>query len=635
MKTRPARQSISPTALPHRGEPVNYANYHSPTSRPQVHTPLPTARGERKFANTLLGLLDDTAHLWFGYHPAGGRELDVILVHKDFGAFIIETKSKPVHMVHKYTETECDLEGQVSRETPVAQAYDGMYRFKTLLEDLGYESPWFTSTAAFPEITRREFIAKFLGDHTKPSFLAKHIEGLLFADDLATKNALLNRLELIHRNPPSGKPNRERGVQPTHLEMLIQATTGGAKKAAAPASPQFTVVPGRPRKESIRGLVTPGQRRSVAINGLPGSGKTQALLDIAVGHASQGRFVLFVCYNKVLATKFRQDLDAIGLDSATQERILIADLYDLRKALRKEGMGTMFRGRFGTVCVDEAQDLNRAQERGGALDLTTFIHPIVAKDAEWFFAVGRDQELYGTAPQRVIETLADKDNVYELRRKLENTEVSAQGYRESNFAQVAFDYQFDPAKAEAAAESLYKRIAKDPGAKDATYAHALKQIRITRTETKDRVATYKQVIKDELARAKDLGAPHDLMIMLPRKYETRDKQAAQRALAELGVEYLDQVDAVNRRKRLPPGHVRLVTVHSARGLQATRTILLGAHDLRFPQGEETAAYIALSRAMNGSHLVLVDGEEPSRFQNFVVNTQQAYARRVMEGLLGG
>lgn len=49
------------------------------------------------------------------------------------------------------------------------------------------------------------------------------------------------------------------------------------------------------------------------------------------------------------------------------------------------------------------------------------------------------------------------------------------------------------------------------------------------------------------------------------------------ALGNLGVPYLDQVETTNRHKRREPEHVRLVTVHSSSGLQATLTILFAPH----------------------------------------------------------
>ena len=42
----------------------------------------------------------------------------------------------------------------------------------------------------------------------------------------------------------------------------------------------------------------------------------------------------------------------------------------------------------------------------------------------------------------------------------------------------------------------------------------------------------------------------------------------------------------------------------------------------------------MSRAMNGTRLVVLEGETPSRFQDFVVSTHLAYKREVAARLLG-
>lgn len=68
------------------------------------------------------------------------------------------------------------------------------------------------------------------------------------------------------------------------------------------------------------------------------------------------------------------------------------------------------------------------------------------------------------------------------------------------------------------------------------------------------------------------------MVLFPlTSWSATGRDMVRQALDNLGVPYLDQVETANRRKRLEPGHVRLVTVHSSRGLQATRTILFAPH----------------------------------------------------------
>lgn len=113
------------------------------------------------------------------------------------------------------------------------------------------------------------------------------------------------------------------------------------------------------------------------------------------------------------------------------------------------------------------------------------------------------------------------------------------------------------------------------------------------------------------------------------------------ALKNLGLPFLDQVIPANRRERLEPGHIRLVTVHSSRGLQATRTILFTHHliaaniqfeDLRV--WNSTVPYISLSCAMNGTHIVEFEDEEPSGFQRYVNDCREAYDQQLSKQLMG-
>ncbi len=613
----------------------------SALSGPVVHTPPPVKGGEKRLADKLSTLLGRETHLWYSLHPSRGRELDLVLATEGVGAFVIEVKSKPIEMVEKYTIGECVLDGQSSREHPLTQAFSGMYKFRTLLVDLGYKAPWFVPTVAFPDISREDFTRKFRGDTDgRSTMLDAHIQGLIFAEDLETPEALRHRLEHIALHPAEGSGRKSLGLGPDDLDTLISATVGRQPTEAPAETQQFNVTVGRPRKESIRQFIEPGNRSPVALNGLPGSGKTQALIDIAVGHASKGRYVLFVCFNKVLGTKLRQDLDLLEIDDQCRERILVADFFDLRGALKDDGMATRYRARFETVCVDEAQDL--LMEPSHFLpdgDLTTIIDPIVAPEAEWFFAVGRDQELYGSAPSRVEQAIADRASVQELRRTRDN---SLQGYRESSFAQAAFDVQFEPAKAQTAAQTMLHRILDDPQTADNSFKHAAMQFNISVVSAEERQAGYKREIAKELELLEELGEPRNLMIMLPTPKPGADKSAVEEALNELGVPYLDQIDTRNRRTRLPADHVRLVTVHSSRGLQAKRSIIFAPHLLNFERDSaqrsrretNAASYIAMSRAMNGTRLVTIEGEQPSRFQDFVVRTQQAYRQQVAARLWG-
>lgn len=606
---------------------------------------LPTHRGEREFATQILQCLPKEAKIWFNLQLPGCKEIDALLLHPEHGCLLIEVKSKPLTMVKHFNLHTCEFEGQDSTLHPLKQAIHAVYPLKQRIEDYGFRAPWIRSTAALPVISRENFTKKFNPHPDVKSAIGDQISGMIFAEDLRSDLHFEDLLLRLVKTPPIGsspakvKFNFEETYHCLSKVLDTELTSSSAEPSAEPAKlvGQFQIQPRRPRKDTIRSFTTPGHRGAVVINGLPGAGKTQALLDIAVSHAEAGRNALFVCYNKVLATRFRQDMDALETVSAeTKGRVLIADIYDLHSALNDEFMSATYAKFFETICVDESQDLYHLGER---LDLLKLIDGVVADDAEWFYAYGRDQELYGVAPERVLEALKNPDNVQELRRPARSATDS---FRESVFSQVGFDYAFDPSRAETAAKDMLRRIQGDETLSDSTYRQALQSVQVTKFSRSTPVEEYKKLISEELLKVEKLGAPRDLMLLFPRKdRDSTGRELVVQALKQLEIPYLDQVIVANRRERLQPGHVRLVTVHSSRGLQATRTILFAPHLITTsPQNEDdkvwnrTVPYIALSRAMNGTHIVEFSDEEPSNFQNYVNSCREAYGQQLLKQLMG-
>ncbi|MFW0112277.1 NERD domain-containing protein [Rothia sp. CCM 9416] len=601
-----------------------------------LQTELPEHRGEREFAQQLLPCLPEQSKVWFNLQLPGCREIDALLLHPTYGCVLIEVKSKPLTMVKHFDIHTCELEGQSSFIHPLRQAIQAVYPLKQKFEDYGLRAPWIRSTAALPLISRTDFSRKFNRSPELKSAIGDQISGMIFSEDLRSAEHLEDLLARMVATPPIGSaPAKVTFDFDETLKNLAKVL--GTQKNESKLISQFQIQPNRPRKDSIKDFTSPGRRGAVVINGLPGAGKTQALLDIAVSHAEAGRNALFVCFNKVLATRFRQDMEALDTVSAeTKGRVLIADIYDLHNALKDEFTQVTYTNFFETVCVDESQDLYHAGVRQDLLDL---IDGVVADGAEWFFAYGRDQELYGTAPERVLAALKVPEKVQELRRPARSATDS---FRESVFSQVGFDYSFDPARAETAAKEMLRRIQGDETLSDSTYKQAMQSIKVTKFSRKTAVEEYEKLLTEELQKVKELGAPHDLMLLFPRTdRDATGRELVVQALKNLDIPYLDQVIADNRRERLEPGHIRLVTVHSSRGLQATRTILFAPHliaaNTQFEDSRvwnSTVPYIALSRAMNGTHIVEFQDEEPSNFQRYVNDCREAYGQQLLQQLMG-
>lgn len=603
--------------------------------KPQIHTPLPTRRGERDFADRLLPLLDATSHVWFDLQPPGGNEIDVLLVHETIGAFVIEVKAKPLSMVETYDLETCVFTDQRGTRTPVKQAHWAMTKLRSFLEDAGIDRPpFFFATAAFPRIDRDEMLERFAPGGIAGVSMRMHLDGLAFSDDFTTVEEFEGRLHAITRRPPLQNPPRRPVPSAEQVRQLIEATTG--RGAAVPGrteptkKPQFVTVPGRTQKDSVKRYLEPATRAPVVLRGYPGTGKTQALLDIAIAHAQAGRQVLFTCYNKVLATALRASLGVRDVPEGVRERLLVKDVFEIKSGLSGDDLG-VYSATFGTVCVDEAQDMWGS--------LVEFVQQLATPEAEWFLADGTGQELY----DNVREEHSPASHLLAAARQPGGgiqQQLNVQ-FRTSNaaalFAQGVFRTELDPTKIEGwVKERPLPRDEEqgfDLGLEAAGGLPTFSIVRALEESTarpQALVKAYAEEIAAELRMLEALGTPNDLMVMVPRLADEHGLVLA--AIESLGVPYLDQISTDNRRQALPDGHIRLVTVHSARGVAATRVILFGSHDHRFGGSKRipphivnrNAGYIALTRAKHGTRIVLVAGQQPSEFQRFIVDLARAY-----------
>lgn len=594
---------------------------------PKLHTKLPDAHGERVVAGRLVQMLGDEVHLWFGVHVPGGNEIDLLLVHESIGAFVVEVKSKPLNMVLSYDLDSCSLQGQESTRTPVKQAHWAMTKLRTFLTDAGVGfPPFFFATACLPKIPRAAMQDRFAAEGIAGAAMRMHFDGLVFQDDLDSSEVFEARLSAITSRPPIG-PSPNRPVPSSkQINQLLEATTGRGSSipgATEPtARPQFVATPGKTQKDSVKRYLKPASRSPVVLRGYPGTGKTQALLDIAVAHADAGRQVLFTCYNKVLATALRASLAVRDVPAASRDRLLIKDVFEIKAGLTDEDL-TVYAGTFGTVCVDEAQDMYGS--------LVEFVQQLAKPDAEWFLADGTGQELYDKtgdhfSPASELLVEARESGIrQQLTRQFRTSSAAAL------FAQGLFETALDEAK-------ISGWVSNRPLPRsEATLAIGVEEAgglpTITSVAGDDPAAlsaAYAAQLRLELDLLASLGSPKDLMIMIPRKNAQHDLVRA--ALDQLAVPYLDQVYDDNRRRALTDGDVRLVTVHSARGVAATRAVLFGAHEFSFggtqrirpDQVNRNAGYIALTRARHGTRVVLVDGQPASQFQNFIVGLADAY-----------
>ncbi|UUW92897.1 nuclease-related domain-containing DEAD/DEAH box helicase [Pimelobacter simplex] len=392
-----------------------------------LHSPVPDRKGhlgERAFIERLVELGDTHTHVWgdVDYLPSGVPDIDAILVHEDLACFNIEVKAVPLDAVEEFGLKVCQIRGRNGGHHPVLQAgraVTGLVAYVGTTANV--RAPFFFATAAFPLIKRSEFAARFSAAPVR-----LQAEGMIFADDLVSSDALLGRLQTIRVSPPhKGSPRRDIAPTPVQVKALLEVLDPGSRPAPTRADRDrgevLRVRVGAPGKTASSSgpaakYLTPSNRKPVVFRGAPGTGKTVQLQEIAVAHARAGRPVLFTCYNKVLASTLRGIMSTQRLGDDVNKRVVVTHVDELVNQLNGDDREA-FRGLFETICVDEAQDM--PQEH------FDFLRVLAADDAEWFLADGPGQELYGPANKTgeappFVQQARAEGSVETLRRNYRN-----------------------------------------------------------------------------------------------------------------------------------------------------------------------------------------------------------------------
>lgn len=581
----------------------------------QLHTALPDEKGhvaERAFLERLVELGDERTQVWGNVdYLQGVGDLDTILLQPDIGMFTIEVKGVSLEMIEAYGLKHCKITGR-SGPHPVDQIGLATVDLRNYLGRFpGVRAPFFLMTAAFPRITRAAFVSRF----NDPQVVL-HADSLLFADDLESPIKLWRRLLAIREVPAKGRGARD----PIPTAAQVARFTDLIKPGPLPEASQADQERGGVLRRQIGSPSTvsqkylkPGDRPPTIFRGAPGTGKTVRLQEVAVAHARGGRAVLFTCFNRVLASTLRGVMASQKLGDEVDNRIVITHVDELRKQLADDL--DSFRDMFGTICVDEGQDM--------ADDAFDFLNGLAAPDAEWFIADGPGQELYGVANK------TGEPSTYLAKARLEGTvETLRRNYRNSSAGYLVAQAVFEKspnlgAIPEWVATHPVRRKAEDPsamlnleGTQMAPGGELPEVIRISLPQGGDwrqaKLHGYVAVFSRALERLASEGKRRDLAILCARgDGKSFEAQWARDALAMLGVPVHDQIDGSARDAAVPEDHVRLATMHSSRGIEASRVVILD-----FASGVSAAeshtrnsrimSHIALSRGQIGTTIVSVD-----------------------------
>jgi cold shock CspA family protein len=637
---------------------------------PHVHTPMPEDEpehhGEYVFAHHLAALTDEPFHLWFGvdYLP-GVTDLDLLLCFEPVGFFAIEIKAFSIEAVHEYSATHMSVAGRAGTKHPLKQARRAQLKLVEFLRAVRISPPFVYTTAAFPNITRGAFLERFGGTPA----LRLQIEGMIFAEDLASREALAERLGHARESPPFGAaPRRPRRPSADEIRSVVEAIDPRGKPTASPADIARSAVLRQPvsgRSRSSRAArlaryVQPGRRLPTVFRGYPGTGKTYYLLRIALEHAREGRSVLFLCFNRVLASDIRRMLATTNFPKEVLSRVDVTHAWAFRGRYSttyvdgdqgvQDELPWIFATHspleeYGTVCIDEAQDLPEWT--------FSLVRWHAEEGAEWFVAHGPGQELYAAAPApfmaELLESASRAKCVEQLKRVYRTAHVDfliAQGvYEHAPDSSRISDWVRErplPAPQPARGEHEQGALFDEPLDAEFEAMGVLPCVvevprwseELAPSDRDLRREALRRVLMAELSTAAQEGRPGDVAVLLRNVRRKDDADDVRWVLDELRVPFVDQIEQSNRDLLLPAGHVRLVSFKSARGIEAHRTVLVGFDELNEGQthllrDSRNQAYIALSRAKAGT-TVLTRPHRRGGFSRFLVDLVDEYAKQAPE-----
>ena len=382
--------------------------------------------------------------------------------------------------------------------------------------------------------------------------------------------------------------------------------------------------------------------------GYAGSGKTVLGLKALQKMALQDKNVLFVCFNKVLATDIRRTINS-------SPKTTVADIHQLIKLCMSDLQepafkvdeelehvfnqqvdtiirSGQFKQSFDFIVIDEAQDLK---------DYAWRLLNHLSKNGHnsMMVLVCKDQALY--LPKESIHLKNFAQNA--LRLQLENG-LNANHKRKNRiyrnksagflFAQAFLSHYNDHSSA--ARLFFNNRRNEDPRFDFVRDEGNLPKIVKLTSKTREKV---KKIVKRAIEKC--LHAAHvqkldasSILVLVPNQ-STFDSGNLYRDLAiesikELRQHFIDYTQEKNRRTEFKRDQVRVVPFHSSRGIESSFTIIIGFEHLVELSAKvccnfQNLGYIILSRAKTETYVFLDTTEKNEFAARFTQYCESLYA----------
>ena len=602
-------------------------------------------RGEKRFADRLEEKLEDDYLCWYNV-PIGPkqRQPDFVVLHPSRGILGLEVKDWRLETIQSMDRHKAQLivgEQLKSVDNPLLQArvcalevVTTLQRDPALLHQSGPHTgklllPW-GQGVVLTAITRKQFEQTDLGEVLNPQLVICQDEMTETVEAEAFQQRLWDMF--LHSFPCQlGLPQIDRVRYHLFPEVRVSANNGQFGLFAADEAPIPSLIKVMDlQQEQLARSLGEGHR---IIHGAAGSGKTM-ILGYRCSHlaATSSKPILVLCYNSSLAGRLAQVMEERGLG----DRVCVRNFhawcremlvsfhaglpdeslgYDQKMAAMVENtiagvdQGLIPRGQYSAVLIDEGHDFQP--------DWFRLVVQMVDPETNALLVLYDDaQSIYQQPGQRKAG----------LNFSFASVGIQAQGrttilrlnYRNTiEVLSVARAFASELLDDRAAAEDGVPMITPQSAGRRGAFPELI----CCESDWQERDLVISR-IRDEQANGRALS---DMAIIY------REKKHASRmelALAEAGIPYTS-ASSTKGRKQLYGSEdtVKIVSMHSSKGLEFGLVLIPGLDDMPNRHGEEAdearLLYVAMTRAIDR---LVMSHQKPNdftrRIQNAILGAKQ-------------
>ena len=615
--------------------------------------------GEKIFADSIVKNLPDYASLKMNLDLLGVLDIDSLIIHPELGNFIIEIKNHSIKNLSSMNGSSFTLapNPETPRDRiidPVSQARNQLFSLQQYFWARNERAPYLFVGVAFTSISREEFREKFGNEE-----LSRNI---FFREDLVSLESIESVLKNLVDQPFQGRKVSKRIATDSNAQDILKKVCKGEfrsplKRSFENASALFQ----DPKKMEHRDIEKVTNSKLYKITGNAGSGKTYRLLKWANFQANMGNSVLVLTFNNALASELRRinaNTDEAGSPKGnlivfsfseflkhTEQRFGIPPLVnveeDISDVMERRYLNAVEHDweqleKFDYIAIDEGQDVQDY--------VWNLIKIISHEKTKWSIVWAKNQNLY--APDGSLNSLA----IYKFMQAIDSRETFTaempKSFRSKTFTWILgqilgnhagpvgnltkySDFEGHVEKFLATNPLQLEKNLFNKDVIDAEFLIAPQDNQLQRIESE---------INLMLNRVLQLGNDAAEMILFASRKDWRYKVVIDYLTAK-EFPFVDHVKSFpdNPNVSVKPSEIRLTTIHRARGIDSTNSIVFGLENIEYADstGEQkhlnrigrNLMYIGLTRAKYRT--VIFGPEENLNWSNFSPNSYSSLYEQML------